>query len=107
MYDEIRRQANDTQAIHNEAMPQLRDAMNQLFEQEGREADEKRAAVGSVSPGMGNAIYRWLTNKELNGWNDKKPKWNFYKYLMNEKGELINFFSETVSPFDDAILNKL
>lgn len=26
--------------------------MSQLFEQEGREADEKRAAVGSVSPGM-------------------------------------------------------
>lgn len=52
MYDEIRRQANDTQAMHNEAMPQLRDAMSQLFEEEGRAADEKRAAVGSVSPGM-------------------------------------------------------
>ena len=52
MYDEIRRQANDTQAMHDEAMPQLRDAMSPLFEEEGREADEKRVAVGSVSPGM-------------------------------------------------------
>ncbi len=51
MYDEIRRQARDTQAMHNEAMPQLRDAMTQLFEQEGRTADEKSVAVGAMSPG--------------------------------------------------------
>lgn len=51
MYDEIRRQARDTQAMHDEAMPQLRDAMTQLFEEEGRTADEKSVAVGAMSPG--------------------------------------------------------
>lgn len=51
MYDEIRRQARETQAMHNESMPQLRDAMTQLFEEEGRTADEKSVAVGALSPG--------------------------------------------------------
>lgn len=54
-----------------------------------------------------NPLYHWLTTKEINGWNDKKPKWNFYKYLVNENGELINYFSETVSPLDEDILNAL
>ena len=54
-----------------------------------------------------NPLYHWLSNKELNGWNDKQPKWNFCKYLVSENGELLNFFSETVSPFDEAILDTL
>ncbi len=54
-----------------------------------------------------NELYNWLSSKEQNGWNDKKPKWNFYKYLISENGELLNYFSETVSPFDEAILNAL
>jgi glutathione peroxidase len=33
-------------------------------------------------------IYRWLTKKELNGFEDSKVKWNFQKYLINEKGQL-------------------
>ncbi|PAC33192.1 glutathione peroxidase [Flectobacillus sp. BAB-3569] len=54
-------------------------------------------------------LYKWLTTKELNGWNDKEPSWNFCKYLINEKGELTNFFASGVKPnskeFQDA-LNK-
>ncbi len=52
-------------------------------------------------------LYQWLSQKELNGWNDQSPKWNFCKYLVSEKGELINYFSETVSPFDEAIIDNL
>ncbi len=26
-------------------------------------------------------VFKWLTNKELNGWNDKLPYWNFCKYI--------------------------
>ncbi len=64
---------------------------------------EKTDVVGNNT----NPLYQWLTNKELNGWNEKKPKWNFYKYLISENGELLNFFSETVSPFDEGILDNL
>jgi glutathione peroxidase len=45
-------------------------------------------------------IYKWLTTKDLNGWNDKAPTWNFCKYVINEKGELTNFFASKVLPTD-------
>jgi len=45
-------------------------------------------------------IYKWLTTKDLNGWNDKEPTWNFCKYVVNEKGELTNFFASKVLPTD-------
>jgi glutathione peroxidase len=43
-------------------------------------------------------IYKWLTTKALNGWNEKEPTWNFCKYLVNEKGELTNFFASEIKP---------
>jgi glutathione peroxidase len=46
-------------------------------------------------------IYKWLTTKEMNGWNDKAPTWNFCKYVINEKGELTHFFGSKVKPEDD------
>ena len=43
-------------------------------------------------------VYQWLTNPGLNGWNDAEPKWNFYKYLVDEEGNLQTIFSSSVSP---------
>jgi glutathione peroxidase len=54
-----------------------------------------------------NVLYHWLTHKEENGWNDESPKWNFCKYLINENGELINYFSSAVNPMSSDILNLL
>ena len=45
-----------------------------------------------------------LSNKNLNGWNDAAPSWNFYKYLINDKGDLIEIFSSKIKPTDDKIL---
>ena len=52
-----------------------------------------------------HSLFSWLTHKELNGWNDYSPGWNFYKYLINEKGELVNVYSSKVKPFDQQIIN--
>lgn len=52
-------------------------------------------------------LYQWLSKSELNGWNDKEPSWNFCKYLINEKGELIKFFPSAVKPLSDEILKEL
>ncbi len=49
-------------------------------------------------------LYQWLTKKELNGWNDEEPKWNFTKYLVNEKGELIKVFASKVKPTDQEVI---
>lgn len=51
----------------------------------------------------GNAkqpVYEWLTEKSKNGWNKLEPQWNFYKYLIDEKGNLSKVFSSSVSPMD-------
>ena len=52
-------------------------------------------------------VYQWLTDKKKNGWNDKAPTWNFCKYLINEKGVLMYYFSSGVSPLDEVITSKI
>ncbi len=52
-------------------------------------------------------LYKWLTDKKLNGWNDQEPQWNFFKYLIDEKGELTHVFPSTTKPMDEEILNSL
>jgi glutathione peroxidase len=49
-------------------------------------------------------LYRWLSDKNLNGWNNAEPSWNFCKYFINEKGELVKFFPSSVKPMDAEIL---
>jgi glutathione peroxidase len=54
-----------------------------------------------------NVLYQWLSNKDQNGWNTDVPNWNFCKYLINEKGELLKFYSSSVSPMSDEIIKML
>jgi len=55
---------------------------------------EKVSVVGSDQ----HPLYKWLSKKDLNGWNDKEPTWNFCKYVINEKGEVSHFFASGVKP---------
>ena len=52
-------------------------------------------------------VYKWLTNSDLNGWNNSKPKWNFYKYLIDEDGNLIKSFGSNTSPLSSEIIQSL
>ena len=52
-------------------------------------------------------LYKWLTNKELNGIKDSKVKWNFQKYLVGKNGELIDFFSSKILPLSTDITKHL
>lgn len=52
-------------------------------------------------------VYTWLTNKDLNGWNEKKPTWNFCKYLIDENGNLVEFFDKSVKPMSKEITELL
>lgn len=54
-----------------------------------------------------NPLYSWLTHAEQNGWNDTPPNWNFCKYLINENGELVKFYSSSVSPLSEEITKEL
>jgi glutathione peroxidase len=50
-----------------------------------------------------NPVFQWLTDSAKNGWNNKFPSWNFSKYLVNEKGILINYFGPSVSPMSEDV----
>jgi len=52
-------------------------------------------------------IYKWLTLKSENGVMDAEIRWNFTKFLINEKGELIAVFDSKTAPDDQALLSKL
>ena len=52
-------------------------------------------------------IYQWLTQKAKNGVLDASIKWNFNKFLLNEKGEVIAKFDSGTKPMDDDIVGKL
>lgn len=52
-------------------------------------------------------VYQWLTRKEMNGWNDRSPSWNFSKYLIDEDGTLQNYFEPFASPLSEEVLKAL
>lgn len=54
-----------------------------------------------------NPVFRWLTDASQNGWNNQQPKWNFSKYLVNEKGELTNYFDPGVSPMCEELIKAI
>ena len=54
-----------------------------------------------------NDVYKWLSEKDKNGWNTSEPGWNFCKYLIDEKGRLTAFFPSKVKPMSTEITSKL
>lgn len=50
-------------------------------------------------------LYQWLTQKSKNGVLDSEVGWNFQKYLIDEKGNLVKMVEPKVKPNDDQILS--
>ncbi|MEI6749179.1 MAG: glutathione peroxidase [Bacteroidota bacterium] len=50
-------------------------------------------------------IYKWLTTKALNGKMDAEVSWNFQKFMIDEKGNLVDVVSPATSPTDKKIVN--
>ena len=66
------------------------------------------AKKSTVIKGEGqNEIFRWLSSKSENGWNDQQPNWNFSKYLIDENGTLINYFDPSISPSSKEVIDAL
>lgn len=92
------------------------------FKEQEKGSDEEIKAFCSVNYGVTfplmkkstvlekqgqNEVFNWLTHASKNGWNDRPPEWNFSKYLVDENGMLIKYFSPSVSPLDKAVLTLL
>ena len=49
-------------------------------------------------------IYKWLTDMQYNKLKDTEIKWDFQKYLINEKGELVAVFDPKVKVTDPQVV---
>lgn len=52
-------------------------------------------------------VFKWLSDPEQNGWSKYQPTWNFSKFIVDEKGVLQGFFTQDVSPLDEAVIKLL
>ena len=50
-------------------------------------------------------LYLWLTTEDLNGVEDSKVSWNFQKYLIDEKGNLVGHLAPTKKPDSKQIIS--
>jgi glutathione peroxidase len=50
-------------------------------------------------------VYVWLTSKSKNGVMDSKVKWNFQKYMIDEKGNLVGVIEPSEKPDSEKVLN--
>lgn len=48
-------------------------------------------------------LYKWLTEKNLNGKTSTSVKWNFQKYIIGRDGEFIDYFYSMTKPMSSKI----
>lgn len=65
------------------------------------------AAKISVKGDSKHPLYQWLTEKQYNGYMDSEVKWNFQKYLINEKGELVAIFQHRTNPMSQEVTDAI
>jgi glutathione peroxidase len=65
------------------------------------------AAKVSVKGDDTAPIFKYLTEKELNGVKNTTILWNFTKFLVDENGKLVDSFISTTKPTDEAITKYL
>jgi glutathione peroxidase len=49
-------------------------------------------------------LYKWLTSKQKNGVRDSEVTWNFQKYLIDEKGNLVDVIPPKEKPKSDKVI---
>lgn len=64
---------------------------------------EKIDVIGSKQ----HPLYKWLTDKDLNGIKNSSIKWNFQKYLINKEGQLIDYYFSFTKPTNSKITKHL
>lgn len=60
-----------------------------------------------VSGAEQHGVYEWLTSKTNNGKKSSKVMWNFQKYLIDENGNLVDYYFSITSPTSSKITKHL
>lgn len=94
-------------------------ANNFMFQEPGDNAEIKTfcqknygvtfpmAAKISVKGKKMHPLYVWLTQKKYNHYSDNSVKWNFQKYLIDEKGNLVGVFAPGVDPLSEEMTKAI
>lgn len=61
----------------------------------------KKSSV--VRGSLQNPVFRWLSDARQNGWNNRAPKWNFTKYVINASGQLTHYMDPGIDPMDSKM----
>jgi glutathione peroxidase len=59
-------------------------------------------AKSSVSGKDANPLFKLLIEK-----SGTKPRWNFYKYLIDREGNVVDSFSSITSPTSKKVTSKI
>lgn len=60
-----------------------------------------------VRGAQAHPLFKFLSDKKLNGHVNSTPKWNFHKYLVNKNGEVVDYFYSFTKPGATKVKKKI
>lgn len=60
-----------------------------------------------VRGNQAHPLYKFLSDKKLNGNLTSTPRWNFHKYLINKQGEVVDYFFPFTKPMSSKVKKKI
>ena len=60
-----------------------------------------------VRGNQAHPLYQFLADKKQNLVLSSRPRWNFHKYLINKKGELVDYYLPFTKPLSTKIKKKI
>lgn len=52
-------------------------------------------------------LFKFLADKKLNGVLSSTPRWNFHKYLINQNGEVVDYFYPFTKPLTSKVKKQI
>ncbi len=52
-------------------------------------------------------LYKFLSDKKLNGKVSSSPRWNFHKYLIDKQGNVVDYFFHFTKPDAERVARRI
>lgn len=60
-----------------------------------------------VRGSFAHPMFKFLADRKMNGRVAAKPRWNFHKYIINKRGEVVEFFYPFTKPTSSKVRKVL
>lgn len=64
-------------------------------------------AKTEVSGAKAHPFFAWASAEKKGAFLQSSPKWNFHKFLIDRKGQLVKSYGSHINPDDDAIISEI